>query len=76
MPVDARHRLEDDPFDHRVTKSGQVIVRRGGRQVAVVAGAAADRLVARLARVDDRERQLLLARATGHYRHGNERGAS
>ena len=74
MPIDARSRLDDDPFSHRTTKSGQVLVSHGGRRVAVVGGEKAHRLVARLAAAgSEEERQLLLAKATGNYRHGNER---
>ncbi|MBD5787869.1 hypothetical protein IF650_17050 [Cellulosimicrobium terreum] len=66
-----------DPFDHHVTQDGRVRVARGGRVVVTVAGSAADRLVATLRRAQDRgdehEVQLLLARATGNYRRGNER---
>ncbi|WP_454043453.1 hypothetical protein [Cellulosimicrobium sp. Marseille-Q8652] len=75
MPDDAF----PDPFDHRVTQDGRVRVARGGRVVVTVAGATADRLVAALdraqARGDEHEVQLLLARATGNYRRGNERRA-
>lgn len=73
-PVDARGRLVDDPFDCRITKDGRVLVSRGGRQVCVIAPPAADRLVRSLAAAaDERSRQLLLARATGSYKRGNER---
>ncbi len=64
--------LEDDPFDFRITKDGRVLVSRGGRQVTVVAGAAADKLIGKLGASDDEDQQLL-ARATGNYRRGNER---
>jgi hypothetical protein len=56
-----------------VTADGRVLVYRGGVQVAVIAGRAAARLVAALAVADHASRQHLLARATGNYRHGNER---
>ncbi|WP_435736385.1 hypothetical protein V5D56_16565 [Cellulosimicrobium sp. PMB13] len=73
MPDDAF----PDPFDHQVTRDGRVRVARGGRVVVTVAGTAADRLVAALgraeARGDEHEVQLLLARATGNYRRGNEK---
>ncbi|TDD73127.1 hypothetical protein E1262_01200 [Jiangella aurantiaca] len=66
--------LADDPFDYQVTKAGPIRVSRGGRVVVTVAGRAADRLAAALERAaDERERQLLLAKATGNYRRGNER---
>ncbi|QJW36377.1 hypothetical protein [Cellulosimicrobium protaetiae] len=68
-----------DPFDHQVTKDGRVRVSRGGRVVVTVAGTAADRLAEALeravARDDEGEVQLLLARATGNYRRGNEKRA-
>ncbi len=64
--------LADDPFDYRVTKSGEVRITRGGRVVTVLGGAAGARLAARLG-VDPIQDQLLLAKATGNYRRGNER---
>jgi hypothetical protein len=74
MPEDKRKRLVADPFSHVVTKDGRVLVNRGGRSVGVVAGARAERLRAQLAAATgERAVQLLLARATGQYRHGTER---
>ena len=67
--------LDDDPFDWRVTKDGQVLISRRGRVVTTVRGAAAARLIRRLARAEGEEAQQLLARATGNYKHGNERHA-
>ena len=68
--VDARGRLESDPFEARVTASGTVLISRGGRQVTIVRGTAASRLAAALdAASDERATQLLLAKATGHYKH-------
>jgi len=62
-----------EPFTYRVTKAGQVLVSRDGRQVVTVSGSAAARLIPLLG-VDDDTDQELLARATGNYRRGNERG--
>jgi hypothetical protein len=63
--------LEEDPFGWQVTKDGRVLVFRGGRQVAVVAGTNADRLRPRLTMSHD-SAQRALARATGNYRRGHE----
>jgi len=71
---DERGRLVADPFDYRVTKQGGVIVSRGGRVVLTVGGGDAARLIVALQRADDSHAQHLLARATGDYRRGNERG--
>jgi len=64
-----------DRFAHRVTKDGRVRVAFHGRHVVTVAGRQADRLCAALeaAGGDDDAVQLLLARATGNFKHGNER---
>ncbi len=67
--------LEDNPFDWRVTKDGQVLVSRAGRVVTTVRGEAASRLVGKLSRAGEDETQQLLARATGNYKRGNERRA-
>ncbi|MEO5919849.1 MAG: hypothetical protein ABIQ01_01770 [Pseudolysinimonas sp.] len=69
--IDKRGRLESDPFDASVTASGAVLISRGGRLVTTVRGKAAERLAIALDRAgdDDRATQLLLAKATGHYKH-------
>ena len=75
MPSDRRGRLSSDPFEPRATKDGRVLISRSGRVVTTVAGAKAARLLAALeAAEDEQAAQQLLARATGHYRHGNELG--
>ncbi len=72
--IDGRGKLEEDPFGYRATKSGKVLISRGDSQISVVAGKTAEKLLARLAATKSmEERQLLLAKATGNYRHGNER---
>ncbi|WBU36958.1 hypothetical protein [Homoserinibacter sp. YIM 151385] len=64
-----------EPFEAQVAKDGSVLIRRGGRLVTTVRGAAADKLAARLG-VDEQRDQALLQRATGDYRRGNERRAT
>lgn len=64
--------LDDDPFDYQITKSGVLLIRRGGRTVTELGGKKAAALIPRLGRDADTDQQLL-ARATGNYRRGNER---
>lgn len=71
---DARGRLVDDPFSHRVTKDGKVLVSRGGQLVITLAGSNAKKLIATIESArDEAAVQQALARATGNYRRGNER---
>lgn len=71
--ADARGRLVDDPFSWRTTKSGELMVSRGGRVVQTLGGAAAAKLLKALEAVDGVQEQLVLAKSTGNYRRGNER---
>ncbi len=64
--------LSEHPFSYRITQSGEVRVERDGRGVGIIRGAAARRLVPRLGASDEND-QLLLAKATGNYKRGNER---
>lgn len=65
--TDARGRLESDPFDVRVTKSGVVFISRGGRVVMELGGKRAAALLKSLETAVDE--QQVLARVTGHYKH-------
>lgn len=71
--TDARGRLIDDPFSFRTTKSGEVMISRGGRVVQTLGGPVAAKLLKALAVADEQQAQLILAKSTGNYRRGNER---
>jgi hypothetical protein len=61
-------------FSAVITSDDRVLVSRDGRQIVVLAGAKASKAIERLARARDEEaEQLVLAKATGNYRRGNER---
>lgn len=65
-----------DPFGYRLRADGAVLFTRGGRVVAVVAGAAARRFIDRAAGADAATLQRRMAQLTGSYRRGNERRAA
>lgn len=72
-PVDQRGRLEEEPFGWSSTKNGQLRISYEGRVVTTLAGPQASRLERRLVEADPHQAQLLLAKATGNFKHGNER---
>lgn len=63
----------DDVFTYRIIKGGKVLIFWKGRIVITLASSRADRFRERIAGLDDREVQLLLARVTGNFKRGNER---
>jgi hypothetical protein len=60
-------------FSYRATKEGKVLIDWQGRTVTTLAGGEAQRFLARAWSADARSEQQLLARATGNFKHGNER---
>jgi hypothetical protein len=60
-------------FTHRTTKDGKVLISWRGRVVTTLAGERARALARRADGADAAGVQELLRRATGNFRHGNER---
>ncbi|MDP9143776.1 MAG: hypothetical protein M3N43_03625 [Actinomycetota bacterium] len=60
-------------FDYRTTKDGRLRVNFRGRHVVTLAGGHAQRLGRRLEGASPEAVQLLLAKATGNFKRGNER---
>ena len=71
--IDRRGRLDEAPFAYRTSKEGKVFISWHGRQVTTLNGTAARKFVAAIGAADEHQAQLLMARATGHFKHGNER---
>lgn len=73
MPTDSRGRLEAEPFSYAVTKDGGVRIAHAGRVVTVLKGKPATKLVTALQAAETSQVQLILAKATGNFKRGNER---
>ncbi|MFN8547000.1 MAG: hypothetical protein U0527_03270 [Candidatus Eisenbacteria bacterium] len=72
MPIDRRGRLQDEPFSYRESRDALFLCFEG-RTVRTLRGADAEALLAKLRGASGRELQLLLAKATGNFKRGNER---
>lgn len=73
--IDQRGRLAVEPFSYSRTKAGDVFISWNGKSVTTLKGKAAATFLAKVADLDDPDAQLLMAKATGHFKHGNERPA-
>lgn len=71
--VDKRDRLSEEVFTYRAVKNGTVFIAWNGKTVTTLAGKDAERFLAKIAGLTDRDAQLVMAKATGNFRHGNER---
>ena len=73
--IDKKGRLEEEPFAYQLMKNDMVQIRYEGKQVMTLKGKEAERLSAKLtaAEGDSKKVQLLLAKATGNFKRGNEK---
>ena len=65
--------LENNPFDYLETKSGLVQLSFHGKVIMTLKGKAATKFMNKISGMDTAQEQLLMAKATGHFKHGNER---
>jgi hypothetical protein len=73
VPIDRRGKLLERPFTHQLTRD-KVLISWNGRVVKTLAGPAAERFRADAAALDEDALQLLLAKVTGNFKRGNEKG--
>ncbi|EGA88339.1 hypothetical protein GPDM_15804 [Planococcus donghaensis MPA1U2] len=73
--IDQRGRLEEEPFTYLLTKNGSILISYQGKQVVMLKGKDAEQLSVKLtaAMGDARQLQILLAKATGNFKRGNEK---
>jgi hypothetical protein len=65
--------VKERPFSYRSRKDGSVAIFWRNRPATVLTGMLAQRFLDAAPSATDDERQLLMARATGNFKRGNER---
>ncbi|WP_188456315.1 hypothetical protein [Virgibacillus oceani] len=74
MSIDKRNRLDGDLFRYSVTKNNTIFIDYEGKQVKVLKGKQAEKLLTKIDQAaDEKAVQLLLAKVTGNFKRGNER---
>ncbi|WP_409271234.1 hypothetical protein V1499_17720 [Neobacillus sp. SCS-31] len=72
--IDKRNRLDDEPFNFRVTKDNTVFLDYYGSQVKVLKGTEAEKFLKKInAAENTTQEQLIMAKITGNFKRGNER---
>jgi chloramphenicol 3-O-phosphotransferase len=70
--VDKRGVLDDEVFSYRVGKDKVFLFWRG-KQVMILKGREASRFLAKIDGLEGKDAQLVMAKITGNFKHGNER---
>ena len=74
MPeIDQRDKLEEEPFRFQITKSKKVFLFWQGKQIKALKGKEAQQFIEKITALDSQGAQLLMAKLTGNFKHGNER---
>lgn len=74
MPnVDKRGILDGEVFTYREGKDNKLFIFWHGKQVKILKGKQAQKFIAKIAKVPHKEAQLIMAKATGNFKRGNER---
>jgi hypothetical protein len=73
--IDKRNLLEGEVFKYRVIKDEKVFIYWHDKQIKILKGKEARRFIDKIAVLNHKEAQLVMAKATGNFKHGNERTA-
>jgi len=73
---DKRGRLEEGMFFYQITKDKKVFISWRGRRVAILSGGKAENFIAGVENATELDAQLIMAKATGNFKRGNEKGRS
>lgn len=72
-PVDKRGILDEEVFSYRIAKDNKVFISWYGKQVVILSGAKAEKFISDIKNADDKDAQLIMAKVTGNFKHGNEK---
>jgi hypothetical protein len=71
--IDKRGVLDGEIFAYRVTKDNKVFISYEGKHVTTLAGKKSAEFITKIERAEGKEAQLIMAKATGNFKRGNER---
>jgi hypothetical protein len=65
--------MDEEVFSYQATKDGKVLISWHGKLVTTLKGDRAQKFIGQIEDADDHEAQLIMAKATGNFKRGNER---
>ncbi len=71
--IDKRNRLDEEVFTFREAKDGRVMLYWHDKHVKTLAGPEAQKFLKRIEGLEGKNAQLVMAKVTGNFKHGNER---
>ena len=75
-PVDKKSVFDNEVFTYRITKDKKVFISYHGKQVVILSSNKALNFIEEIKNSDDFNAQLIMAKATGNFKRGNEKLAN
>lgn len=72
-PIDKRNILDEEIFTYRVTKDQKIFISYEGKHVTTLSGKKAEDFIKRIHNIGGKDAQLVMAKATGNFKRGNEK---
>ena len=72
-PIDKRGVLDEEVFSYKITKDKKIFISYHGNQVTILSGKRAANFIAEIQDAKGKDAQLIMAKATGNFKRGNER---
>ncbi len=70
--INKRNQLIEHPFSYKITNSETIIIHRNNKQIAIIIGKESLKVQSKILNKSEQQIQLILAKITGNYKHGNE----
>lgn len=72
--IDKRNRFDEEVFSYKLKKDNKIFIYWQGKQVMILTGKASEKFLSRIQMADFKEAQLIMAKVTGNFKRGNEKG--
>lgn len=72
--IDRRNILDDEIFTYKITKDKKIFISWNGKQVTTLSERKSEDFLRKIEDADFLEKQLIMAKETGNFKRGNEKG--
>ncbi|WBW95564.1 hypothetical protein [Oceanirhabdus sp. W0125-5] len=71
--IDKRDRLKENPFSYKITKANKTFIFFDNRRIKILSEKETEKFISKINNKDEFQIQMILAKLTGNFKHGNER---
>jgi hypothetical protein len=71
--IDKRNKLDEEPFSYKTSKDNKIFIYWHEKQVTILKGKESEKFLSKILNADIKEQQLVMAKVTGNFKHGNEK---